>query len=126
MIPELGHLALILALCLATAQAWFGIAGAQRGDRVWMSVVRPAAVAQALFVLTAFVALAYSFLVSDFSVQYVAENSNVLLPWPYKITAVWGAHEGSLLLWVSVLAIWTLAVARFSRHLPLEFTSRVL
>ncbi|HSN16593.1 MAG TPA: heme lyase CcmF/NrfE family subunit [Gammaproteobacteria bacterium] len=126
MIPELGHLALILALCLAAAQAWFGIAGAQRGDSVWMSVARPAAVAQSLFVLLAFVALAYSFLVSDFSVQYVAENSNVLLPWPYKITAVWGAHEGSLLLWVSVLGIWTLAVSFFSRHLPLDFAARVL
>jgi cytochrome c-type biogenesis protein CcmF len=126
MIPELGHLALILALCLAALQAWFGIVGAQRGDAVWMSAVRPAATVQALFVLAAFVALAYSFLVSDFSVQYVAENSNVLLPWPYKITAVWGAHEGSLLLWVSVLGLWTLAVAFFSRHLPQEFAARVL
>ena len=126
MIPELGHLALILALCLAAAQAWFGIAGAQRGDGVWLSVVRPAATLQALFALSAFAALVYSFLVSDFSVQYVAENSNVLLPWPYKITAVWGAHEGSLLLWVSVLALWTLAVTWFSRHLPQEFAGRVL
>ena len=126
MIPELGHLALILALCLAATQAWFGIVGAQRGDQVWMAAVRPAAVAQALFVLVAFVALAYSFLVSDFSVQYVAENSNVLLPWPYKITAVWGAHEGSLLLWVTVLGIWTLAASLFSRHLPQEFAARVL
>ncbi|HEY1771649.1 MAG TPA: heme lyase CcmF/NrfE family subunit [Gammaproteobacteria bacterium] len=126
MIPELGHLALILALCLAAAQAWFGIVGAQRNDGVWMSVVRPTAIAQALFVLAAFAVLAYSFLVSDFSVQYVAENSNVLLPWPYKITAVWGAHEGSLLLWVSVLGLWTLAVSFFSRHLPQEFAARVL
>src|SRR5882724_5538861 len=126
MIPELGHLALILALCLATAQAFFGIAGAQRGDAIWMSVVRPVATAQALFVLAAFAALAYSFLISDFSVQYVAENSNALLPWPYKITAVWGAHEGSLLLWVSVLGLWTLAVTWLSRHLPQEFAARVL
>jgi len=126
MIPELGHLSLILALCLAAAQALFGIAGAQRGDAVCMSVVRPVATAQALFVLAAFTALAYSFLISDFSVQYVAENSNVLLPWPYKITAVWGAHEGSLLLWVAVLGLWTLAVTWFSRHLPQEFAARVL
>ena len=126
MIPELGHLALILALCLAAAQAFFGIVGAQRDDPVWMAAVRPAAVTQALFVLAAFAALAYSFLVSDFSLQYVAENSNVLLPWPYKITAVWGAHEGSLLLWVSVLGLWTLAVSFFSRHLPQEFAARVL
>src|SRR5215469_16986798 len=126
MIPEFGHLALILALCLASCQAGFGLLGAQRGRLLWMTVARPVAVVQSGFVLLAFVSLVYAFLTSDFSVQYVAENSNVLLPWPYRITAVWGAHEGSLLLWVAVLAIWTLAVARFSRHLPLEFVSRVL
>ncbi len=126
MIPELGHLALILALCLAIAQAGFGLVGAQRGNLIWMSVARPAAQVQALFVLFAFGSLVYAFLSDDFSVAYVAENSNVLLPWPYRITAVWGAHEGSLLLWVTVLGVWTLAVARFSRHLPLEFVSRVL
>src|SRR5579872_2926324 len=126
MIPEFGHLALILALCLATTQAFFGLVGAQRRDLVWMSVVRPTAVAQSGFVLLAFGCLAYAFLSNDFSVAYVAENSNTLLPWPYRFTAVWGAHEGSLLLWVAVLGIWTLAVARLSRHLPLEFVSRVL
>src|SRR5579872_3995917 len=98
MIPELGHLALMLALCLAAVQAFFGIVGAQRGQLIWMAAVRPVSVAQSGFLLFAFGALAYSFLVSDFSVQYVAENSNVLLPWPYRIAAVWGAHEGSLLL----------------------------
>ena len=126
MIPEIGHLALIIALCLALAQAFFGLAGAQRGNRVWMSAVRPAAVAQSLFVALAFGALAYCFLSNDFSVAYVAENSNTALPWWYRFTAVWGAHEGSLLLWVFVLGIWTVAVARFSRHLPQEFSSRVL
>ena len=126
MIPEFGHLALILALCLAATQAFFGLVGAQRDDLVWMSVVRPTAVAQSSFVLLAFGCLAYAFLTNDFSVAYVAENSNVLLPWVYRFTAVWGAHEGSLLLWVAVLGIWTLAVVRFSRPLPLEFTSRVL
>ncbi|MGH8307097.1 MAG: heme lyase CcmF/NrfE family subunit [Gammaproteobacteria bacterium] len=126
MIPELGHLALIIALCLALAQGFFGLMGAQRGNLIWMNVARPAAVAQSLFVALAFAALAYAFLGNDFSVAYVAENSNTALPWPYKITAVWGAHEGSLLLWIFVLAIWTLAVARFSRHLPQEFSSRVL
>jgi cytochrome c-type biogenesis protein CcmF len=126
MIPEIGHLALILALCLAVAQALFGLVGAQRGHLVWMSAVRPAAVGQSLFVALAFGALVYCFLTNDFSVAYVAENSNTALPWFYKFTAVWGAHEGSLLLWVFVLAIWTVAVARFSRHLPQEFSSRVL
>ncbi|MGA9853399.1 MAG: heme lyase CcmF/NrfE family subunit [Gammaproteobacteria bacterium] len=126
MIPELGHLALIIALCLALAQSIFGLVGAQRGNLIWMNVTRPAAVAQSLFVALAFAALVYAFLSNDFSVAYVAENSNTALPWPYKITAVWGAHEGSLLLWIFVLAIWTLAVTRFSRHLPQEFASRVL
>jgi len=126
MIPELGHLALILALCLAAVQAGLGLAGAQRADAAWMAVARPAAVTQSVFLLGAFASLAYAFLGNDFSVAYVAENSNALLPWPYRITAVWGAHEGSLLLWVTVLGLWTLAVVRFSRHLPLEFTSRVL
>ena len=116
----------MLALCLAALQALFGIAGAQRGQLIWMAAVRTIAVAQSVFLLLAFCALAYSFLVSDFSVQYVAENSNVLLPWPYRITAVWGAHEGSLLLWVTVLGIWTLAVVRFSRQLPIQVVSRVL
>ncbi|HET7394818.1 MAG TPA: heme lyase CcmF/NrfE family subunit [Gammaproteobacteria bacterium] len=126
MIPELGHLALILALCLAVAQAGFGLIGPWRKQLIWMSVARPAAVAQAGFVILAFAALAYAFLTNDFSVQYVADNSNTALPWPYRITAVWGAHEGSLLLWVTVLGLWTIAVARFSRHLPLELVSRVL
>ncbi|HEU5397825.1 MAG TPA: heme lyase NrfEFG subunit NrfE, partial [Gammaproteobacteria bacterium] len=98
MIPEFGHLALILALCLAVTQAFFGLVGAGRRDLVWMSTVRPTAVAQSGFVLLAFGCLAYAFLTNDFSVAYVAENSNVLLPWPYRFTAVWGAHEGSLLL----------------------------
>ncbi|MGH8278190.1 MAG: heme lyase CcmF/NrfE family subunit [Gammaproteobacteria bacterium] len=126
MVPEIGHLALILALCLALAQAFFGLAGAQRGNLVWMSAVRPAAIAQSLFVTLAFAALAYCFLTNDFSVAYVAQNSNTALPWFYKFTAVWGAHEGSLLLWVFVLAIWTTGVAIFSRHLPQVFSSRVL
>lgn len=126
MIPELGQLALVIALCLAVAQCFFGIVGAQCGRLVWMDVVRPAAAGQTLFVSLAFAILAYSFLTNDFSVLYVAENSNTALPWAYKITAVWGAHEGSLLLWIFVLGIWTLAVARFSRRLPQEFASRVL
>lgn len=126
MIPEIGHLALILALCLALVQAFFGLVGAQRGNLVWMGAVRPVAVAHSLFVALAFGALAYCFLTNDFSVAYVAENSNTALPWFYKFTAVWGAHEGSLLLWIFVLAIWMLAVAHFSRHLPQEFSSRVL
>ncbi|MHB8403840.1 MAG: heme lyase CcmF/NrfE family subunit [Gammaproteobacteria bacterium] len=126
MIPELGHLALIIALCLAVAQSFFGLGGAQRANLIWMNAVRPAAIGQSFFVMLAFGSLAYAFLTNDFSVAYVAANSNIALPWAYKFTAVWGAHEGSLLLWVFVLAIWTVAVARFSRHLPQDFSSRVL
>ncbi|HET6725942.1 MAG TPA: heme lyase CcmF/NrfE family subunit [Gammaproteobacteria bacterium] len=126
MIPELGHLALILALVLALAQSVFGLAGAQRRDASWMGSVRPIAYGQFLFVLISFGCLMYSFAISDFTVAYVAENSNTQLPLFYKLAAVWGAHEGSLLLWILILNIWTAAVARFSHRLPIEFTSRVL
>ncbi|HET7369501.1 MAG TPA: heme lyase CcmF/NrfE family subunit [Gammaproteobacteria bacterium] len=126
MIPELGQLALILALVLAAAQGCLGLAGAQRRDLAWMSSARPIAYGQFLFVLVSFGCLMYSFAVNDFSVAYVAQNSNTQLPLIYRLTAVWGAHEGSLLLWILVLNIWTAGVARFSRRLPLEFVSRVL
>lgn len=126
MIPELGQFALILALLLAAVQACYGLLGAVRNDVVWMSVARPAAWGQFCFTLLAFVLLASAFLNNDFSVLYVAQNSNSQLPVPYKIAAVWGAHEGSLLLWSLMLAGWTLAVALFSRNLPERFASRVL
>ncbi|HET7675534.1 MAG TPA: heme lyase CcmF/NrfE family subunit, partial [Gammaproteobacteria bacterium] len=100
--------------------------GAQRRDTAWMGSVRTIAAGQFVFVVLAFGCLAYSFLVSDFTVRYVAENSNTQLPLVYKFAAVWGAHEGSLLLWILILNVWTLAVAAFSRKLPLEFISRVL
>lgn len=126
MLPELGQLALILALCLALAQSVFGLIGAARSDSIWMAAVRPAAAGQFAFVALAFVILAYSFLRNDFSVLYVAQNSNTALPWAYKLTAVWGAHEGSLLLWTTILAVWTLVVAVSSRRLPPAFVARVL
>lgn len=126
MIPEIGHLALILALALALAQGVFGLVGAHRRDLSWMGSVRTIAYGQFVFVLIAFGALMYSFAIDDFSVRYVAENSNTHLPLAYKLTAVWGAHEGSLLLWILILNIWIAGVARFSRKLPLDFISRVL
>ena len=104
MIPELGHLALILALCLAVAQSVFGIAGAHWRRADWMGVARPAVAGQFVFVALAFGCLAASFLANDFSVNYVALNSNSALPAFYRVAAVWGAHEGSLLLWILVLA----------------------
>ncbi len=126
MIPELGHFALIIALCLSLLQTFFAIYGAQTNRYSWMALSRPAATGQFVFVLFAFVLLVVAFLQNDFSVLYVAQNSNSALPWGYRIAAVWGAHEGSLLLWIFLLAIWTLSVAALSRNLPLRFASRVI
>src|SRR5579871_4217064 len=121
MTPELGQFALILALLLALAQSVLPLWGAWRGNRALMAVARPAATGQFVFVALAFVILAYSFLHFDFSVRYVANNANLALPWYYRIAAVWGAHEGSMLLWVLILNVWTLAVAVFGKRLPEVF-----
>ncbi|WP_431484010.1 heme lyase CcmF/NrfE family subunit [Pseudomonas solani] len=126
MIPELGHLALILALCMAAVQATLPLIGAWRGDRQWMSLAQPAAWGQFAFLAFAFGCLTYAFMVDDFSVSYVASNSNSALPWYYKFSAVWGAHEGSLLLWALILGGWTFAVSVFSRQLPEVMLARVL
>ncbi len=126
MIPELGLFALILALATALIQAALPLIGASRGLRNWVMVARPAAYAQALFIFTAYICLTISFVSNDFSTLYVAENSNTALPLIYRISGVWGAHEGSLLLWVLVLSGWGAAVALFSRDLPDDFTARVL
>ena len=126
MLPELGQVALLLALLVAALQALLPLAGAQRGIAAWMAVARPAAYAQLLLVAAAFAILTHAFVVQDFSLRYVAQNSNSLLPWYYRYTAVWGAHEGSLLMWALILALWTGAVARFSRRLPDEVIARVL
>ena len=126
MLPELGQVALVLALLVAALQALLPLLGAHRGLASWMAVARPAAYAQLLLVAAAFAILAHGFATQDFSLRYVAQNSNSLLPWFYRYTAVWGAHEGSLLLWALILALWTGAVARFSRRLPDEVVARVL
>ena len=126
MIAELGNISLITALAMAVIQSLFPILGASKGNKTWMSLARPTARLQFLFVLIAFVILVYSFLVNDFSIAYVANNSNTLLPWYYRFSAVWGAHEGSLLLWVLILNIWTITVTYFSHHLPEHFLSRVI
>ena len=126
MIPELGQFALILALVLSGAQAFFGIVGAARGDLRWQAVVRPAVAGQFVLVSTAIASLVYAFVTFDFSVLYVASNSNSALPTFYRVAALWGAHEGSLLLWAWILAAWTLAVAIASRNLPVSFASRVM
>src|SRR5829696_7169020 len=126
MIPELGHFALILALLLSGAQAFFGLAGPHSRRERWSAVVLPAVAGQFVMVLTAMVCLAFAFVTFDFSVAYVAGNSNSALPLVYRIAAIWGAHEGSLLLWIFLLACWTLAVAFGTRGLPPSFAARVL
>ena len=126
MIPELGQLALALALCLALAQGLLGLVGAARGQWTWMAATRSAARGQFAFVAIAFACLAVSFINNDFTVAYVASNSNSALPLHYRIAGVWGGHEGSMLLWILMLSIWTFGVTLFSRHLPLEMVARVL
>ena len=126
MIPELGHLAMILALCFALVQASLPLIGAWRNDALWMSLGRPAAWGQFGFLLFAFGCLTQAFMSDDFSVAYVAHNSNSALPWYYKFSAVWGAHEGSLLLWSLILGGWTFAVSIGSRQLPQVMLARVL
>ena len=126
MIAEVGHFALILALCMAVILSIFPIAGAATHNTRWMAVAKPAARGQFLFLLISYICLTYAFIANDFSVAYVAKNSNSLLPLHYRISAVWGSHEGSLLLWVLILGTWTLAVTYFSRHLPQAMLARVL
>ena len=126
MLPELGQITLILALLVSILQATLPLVGAQRGITPWMAVGRPAAYAQLALVGLAFVVLTWAFVVQDFSVAYVAKNSNSLLPMMYRYSAVWGSHEGSLLLWALVLALWTGAVALWSKRLPDEVIARVL
>ena len=126
MIPEIGQLSLLFALMLALVQGALPIVGAARGVKAWMDVARPAAQGQFLFVALAFLCLGWSFASNDFSVLNVATNSNSQLPLQYRIAATWGSHEGSILLWVLMLGVWTAAVTVFSRHLPAEVVARVL
>jgi cytochrome c-type biogenesis protein CcmF len=126
MIPELGHFALWLALGLSLVLGVVPLVGAQRGREDWMALARPAVKGVFVLVVIAFACLTASFVQHDFSVLYVAQTSNSALPLPYRIAAVWGGHEGSLLLWVLMLCIWMLAVALFSSHLPLAVAARIL
>ena len=126
MSPELGNFALMLALGLAVVQAILPLIGAWRGDARWIAVARPAVAGQFLFVLLAFACLVQAFVRNDFSVAYVVSNSNSALPVHYRVAATWGGHEGSLLLWVLILAGWTFAVSRLSRQLPDDTVARVL
>ena len=126
MIPELGHFALILALCLALVQSVLPLAGVARQRSDWLAATATIARVQCGLIIISFAALAACFVVNDFSVAYVASNSNSKLPLPYRLSAVWGAHEGSLLLWVLILGLWTTAVSYFGRNLPQALLGRVL
>ena len=126
MIPEIGHFCLILALCMAIAQSALPIAGIALRTPSLLASTRYAARGQLLFLALAFVALTYAFISHDFSVYYVVQNSNTALPLMYRIAAVWGAHEGSLLLWVLMLAGWTAVLSWYSREVPDKFLAQVL
>ncbi len=126
MIPELGQVALLIALAVALILGTLPLVGAARGRADWMALARPAARAHGVLVAVAFACLVASFVRNDFSVLYVASNSNSTLPLPYRIAGVWGGHEGSLLLWLSMLSLWMVAVAQFSHRLPAPFVARVL
>ncbi len=126
MLGELGNFALIVAFCLAVVQAVLPLIGTAAGDARLMDAGRSLAAGQAVFLLIAYAILTWLFIGNDFSVRYVAENSSEALPLIYRITGVWGGHEGSVLFWVVVLGLWTLAVATFSRSLPREMLARVL
>ena len=126
MIPELGHFALILAFLVSMVQGILPLVGAQRNRADWIALARPTATASFLLVGVSFVCLTWSFYVNDFSVAYVAGHSNTQLPTMYRLSAVWGGHEGSLLLWVFMMVGWAAAVAAFSRQLPAAMVARVL
>ena len=126
MIAEAGHFALTLALFVAIVQATLPMIGAHRGNALWMSMDKPSAIAQLLLVTFAFGCLTYSHVVSDFSVLNVVQNSHSLKPMLYKVAGVWGNHEGSLLLWVFILALFGSAVAMFGGNLPPTLRARVL
>jgi len=126
MMPELGHFALVIALCLSIALFILPALGAHYGNQLLMHTSRSLSAGFFVFVCIAFICLCYAFAYDDFSVKYVASNSNTMLPYYYKLCAVWGGHEGSLLLWVLMLAGWTFAVSIFSKSLPLDMQARVL
>jgi len=126
MIDEIGHFALVLALCVAVLQSTVPLIGAARGDAALTAWARPAALAQFLFIAIAFFALMHAYAVSDFSLVNVASNSNSMKPLVYKLSGVWSNHEGSMLLWVFILSLFGAAVALFSGNLPPGLRARVL
>ena len=126
MIPEIGHFALILALSVGVVQGIFPLWGSLTGKQNWVSMAKPAAYGQFFFLVISFICLLYAFITNDFSVKYVANNSNTQMPTLFRVSALWGAHEGSLLLWAMILSAWGAAVAFFSKGIPPIMLSRVV
>ncbi len=126
MIPEIGNFALIIAFCLSIILGTVPLVGAQIGNTLWMNLARPLTAGVFVFLSISLLILGYSFVTDDFSVAYVANNSNSMLPLQYKISAVWGGHEGSFLFWTWMLGAWMVAVGVFSKAMPIDFVSRVL
>ena len=126
MIAELGHFALVLALVIALLQVTLPLYGVYANIPALQRFARSSALMQAFCLLLSFAGLIVAFLQNDFTLDYVSRQSNTLLPYYYKISAVWGGHEGSLLLWVLVLSLWGAAVSLFSHSLPREMVARVL
>ena len=126
LITELGYFALVTAMIIAILQVIFPTVGVFRHQPAWQRLASSFAVAQFLATGLSFLCLMYGFYANDFTLSYVANQSNSLLPWYYRLSATWGGHEGSLLLWVTILATWGMAVAVFSKSLPLNMRARVL
>lgn len=126
MIPEIGQFSLILAFCFAIVQGILPLFGVWKNHKPLMNLAVPAARAQFFFIAVAFVCLDYAFYSNDFSVLYVASNSNSHMPLTFRLAALWGGHEGSMLLWVSILAVWTIAVTLFVKDLPETFRIRLI
>jgi cytochrome c-type biogenesis protein CcmF len=126
MLAELGNISLVIALMMAMLLSIYPMWGAHRNHQQMMLLAKPLAISLFIFTAFAYGTLTYSMVVNDFSIAYVAHHSNSLLPWYYRVTAVWGGHEGSFLLWVLIFSLWTIAVALFSRGIPLQMVARVL
>jgi len=126
MLAEIGQFSLVIACMLALLQTVYPLYGIYTRQQSAIQSAKILTILQFLFVSLSFVILSYLFLINDFSVVYIASNSNSALPWYYRLSAVWGAHEGSLLLWVFLLSLWSTAVAILSNRLPVESVARVL
>ncbi|AGH82025.1 cytochrome c-type biogenesis protein CcmF [Psychromonas sp. CNPT3] len=126
MLAEIGQIALAIACMLALLQAVYPLYGVYSGHQGAIKSAKTFTILQCIFVTLAFIILSYLFLINDFTVAYIASNSNSALPWYYRLSAVWGSHEGSLLLWVFLLSLWSMAVAVLSKRLPIESVARVL